>query len=154
MAFVDRRIGIHVTQINRSALVHYSCEKMFALINDIEKYPQFMDGCIEAKVLQLGENWLEARLTLAKAGIQHSFITRNQLRGPYEMTMTLVEGPFKKLVGQWQFHALSEEACKVSLVLSFEFKSRLLAMAAGKWFELMANKQVDALCKRAKQVYG
>ncbi|MCE3252687.1 MAG: ubiquinone-binding protein [Cellvibrio sp.] len=140
-------------RVERSALVHYSAAQMFELINDIEAYPQFMDGCIGAKILARGDDWLEARLELSKAGVNQSFITRNQLQPPHSMSMDLVDGPFKYLRGVWRFTPLGEHACKVTFELEFELQNRLLGMAAGKLFEAVSNKQVDALCARAKQVY-
>lgn len=141
-------------KVQRSALVQYSAQQMFDLVNDIETYPQYMDGCVGAKILRREDDWLEARLDLQKAGVTQSFITRNHLQPPICMTMTLVDGPFSKLHGCWRFTPLSVAACKVSFELEFELKNRLLGMAVGKLFEAVANRQVDALCARAQTVYG
>jgi ribosome-associated toxin RatA of RatAB toxin-antitoxin module len=143
-----------VYKVERSALVNYSAQQMFDLINDIEAYPQFMEGCVGAKILARGDNWLEARLELSKAGVSQSFVTRNQLQPPLSMSMTLVDGPFKFLSGVWRFQPLGDAACKVSLGLEFELSNRLLGLAVGKLFEAVSNKQVDSLCARAKVVYG
>lgn len=140
--------------MQRSALVNYSAQQMFDLVNDIEAYPQYMEGCVGAQVLQREADWLEARLELSKAGVTHNFVTRNHLQAPTTMTMTLVDGPFSRLQGCWNFTPLNDSACKVSFELEFALKNRLLGMAVGKLFENLANKQVDALCARAKQIYG
>ncbi len=143
-----------MAHIERSALVAFSDQKMFDLVNDIEAYPHYMDGCIGADVLSRDEFEITARLDLSKLGMRHSFTTRNQLEPPRSMTMVLVEGPFKSMGGQWSFKSLSEDACKVSLSLDFEFSNALVAKAASKWFESVANELVDGLCRRAIQVYG
>lgn len=143
-----------MARIERSALVAFSAEKMFALVNDIAAYPQFMDGCKGAEVLEQSETEVVARLDLSKAGISHSFVTRNQLTPPTSMTLSLEEGPFSHLQGEWSFHVLADDACKVSLQLEFEFSNKLIAMAASKWFEGVANQLVDGLVKRAQVVYG
>ncbi len=139
--------------LERSALVHYSAQQMFDVVNDIEAYPQYMEGCVGAKILQRGDDWLEARLELSKAGVSQTFVTRNHLQAPTLMTLSLVDGPFRSLEGAWRFMPLAEDACKVSFSLSFELQNRLLGMAVGKLFESVTNKQVDALCARAKQIY-
>lgn len=139
--------------VKRSALVTYSAQQMFALVNDIEAYPQYMDGCTSAKILKREGDWLEARLELSKAGVTQSFVTRNLLQPPERMSMTLVDGPFKRLEGCWQFTPLAVDACKVSFELEFELQNKLLGLAVGKLFETVASKQVDALCARAKHVY-
>ncbi|WP_045857803.1 type II toxin-antitoxin system RatA family toxin [Teredinibacter purpureus] len=141
-------------RIERSALVMFSAEQMFALVNDFEAYPEFMSGCVGAELLARGENWLEARLDLEMAGIRQSFVTHNTLHAPDSMHLRLVDGPFKSLEGQWDFQPLSEEACKVSFWIEFEFSNRLVALAAGKLFEHAASEQVTALCNRAKHIYS
>ena len=140
--------------VNRSALVSYSAQQMFDLVNDIEAYPQYMDGCVGAKVLKREGDWLEARLDLSRAGVHQSFITRNHLQAPVSMSMTLVDGPFKRLQGGWKFTPLADNACKVSFELEFELQNRLIGLAIGKLFETVANKQVDALCERARHIYS
>lgn len=139
--------------VKRSALVTFSARQMFDLVNDIEAYPQYMDGCIGATILSRGDDWLEARLELSKAGVTQAFVTRNQLQAPERMTMQLVDGPFKRFQGCWSFTPLAPDACKVSFELEFELQNKLLGMAVGKLFEAVASRQVDALCARAKQVY-
>ncbi|MDN3640914.1 type II toxin-antitoxin system RatA family toxin [Simiduia curdlanivorans] len=140
--------------IERSALVGFSCAQMYELVNDVARYPEFMAGCSGAEILAQDEHTLTARLSLSKAGFQHSFVTRNRLEPPHEMHMQLVEGPFKHFDGYWRFKALGDLGCKVSFQLCFEFDSRLLAVAASKLFEKVASQQVDSLCLRAQQLYG
>lgn len=139
--------------VKRSALVTFSAGQMFDLVNDIEAYPQYMDGCTGATILRRGDDWLEARLELSKAGITQVFVTRNQLQAPERMTMALVDGPFKRFQGCWSFTPLAADACKVSFELEFELQNKLLGMAVGKLFEAVASRQVDALCERARQIY-
>ena len=139
--------------ITRSALVDFSAQQMFDLINDIDAYPQFMSGCIASEILEKQADQVTARLTLGKSGIQQSFVTCNELTPPHLMVMRFVEGPFSSFEGRWQFQPLSESACKVSLDLQFEFSSPILAMTVGRWFEQTAGQQVDALCQRAEEVY-
>ena len=143
-----------MAKIERSALVMFTDQQMFDLVNDIEAYPEFMNGCVGAQILIHEGGELEARLNLSQMGMSYSFITRNRLEPPKRMTMSLVEGPFKHLTGVWTFNPLSSAACKVILELEFEFSNRLVSRAATKWFEVIASEQVDSLCRRAKQVYG
>ena len=113
-----------------------------------------MPGCVAADVFNRGENWLEARLVLSRLGIKQSFSTRNILDAPNSMSMSLLEGPFEQFEGQWLFHALNEQACKVIFRLEFKVGPGLAALALPKLMELSASEQVDALCKRAKQCFS
>lgn len=140
--------------IERSALVEYSAPQMYALVNDVENYPHFMRGCVGAEVLRQGDGFVEARLDLRMGALEKSFVTRNTLVPHEAIEMHLLQGPFRTLEGLWTFRALSETACKVSLSLSFEFESKLLALAADPWFEGVGNQLVSALVERAKEVYG
>jgi ribosome-associated toxin RatA of RatAB toxin-antitoxin module len=143
-----------MTIIQRSALVPYGAEAIYQLVNAVETYPQFMDGCVGAKILAQDSTQMEARLDLAKGGMRYSFVTRNRLFPPNRIELELVEGPFDKFSGEWAFQPLQDHASKVSLHLEFELSSRLLGFAARKIFDGIANQMVDALVKRAHQVYG
>jgi len=143
-----------MTSINRSALVEYSAQQMFDLVNDIEHYPKFMQGCISAKVLSQSDTELVGELRLSKAGISQQFTTKNMLHRPERIDMSLVEGNFTQFTSQWLFDALTTNACKLSLSMEFEFKSGLMGFAAEKLFSNSANNLVDAIVQRAHEVYG
>jgi len=127
---------------------------MFDLVNDFERYPEFLSGCSNAELLERDEDHLKGRLTLSKAGMQQSFVTRNDLYAPERIELSLVDGPFKRLQGTWLFTPLGENACKVSLEMDFEFSNRLLGMAFGKLFSQVAGQMVDAFTRRADQLYA
>lgn len=140
--------------VNQSALVAYSAEQMYRLVNDYEKYPQFISGCIGAKTLSLGENELNAELTIQKLGISQRFSTHNTMIPNEKITMQLLEGPFRHLSGAWTFQPFDEQSCKISLQLEFEFESPLVAMVFGKIFNELTLKMVNAFKQRAKEIYG
>jgi ribosome-associated toxin RatA of RatAB toxin-antitoxin module len=143
-----------MTVINRSALLPYSARQLFDLVSDVESYPSYMDGCVGARVLRRDEDSLEARLDLARGGIKQSFSTRNRMLGAREITLELLDGPFEYFTGHWDFTALSDSACKMSLYLEFKFKSTLLGAAASRLFDQATNNMVDAVSRRATQLYG
>ncbi len=140
-------------RIERSALVMYSCQQMFDVVNDVASYPEFVPGCAGAEVLSASEESMVARLDLNKAGLKQSFVTRNKLENSRSICLALEDGPFKTLRGEWSFQALSDSACKVVFWLEFEFSNALLTKTAGKIFEKVASEQVDAMCNRAAQKY-
>lgn len=140
--------------VERSALVLFSARQMYELVNDVEAFPQFMDGCVGAKVLRQGEGFVEARLDLRKGKLQQSFATRNRLVSGERIDMELLHGDaLKSLTGTWHFQNLGDVGCKVSLRLEFEFKNRLIALAAEPLFEKIANQLVDSVCRRADALY-
>ncbi|MFZ4834199.1 type II toxin-antitoxin system RatA family toxin [Rouxiella sp. Mn2063] len=141
-------------QISRSALVPYSVEQMYKLVNDVDAYPQFLPGCTGSRVLDQDEGSMVAAVDVSKAGISKTFTTRNTLVNNQRIDMQLVDGPFRKLMGGWKFIALSPEACKVELNLDFEFTNKLIELAFGKIFKELAGSMVQAFSSRAKEVYG
>jgi len=140
--------------IQRTALVPYSADQMFALVDDIEAYPDFLPWCRSATVLSRDADEVRATIEIAKGSVRRSFTTLNRLQPGKMIEMRLIEGPFRHLQGFWRFEELEEGACKVSLDLEFEFSSRMVAMVVGPVFNQVANSLVDAFCKRAEQVYG
>ena len=145
-------------RIERTALLPYSADQMFLVVNDVRSYPDFLPWCVEARVIAEDDTEMTARLTVAKAGIHQSFTTRNTLQRPTRIDIALLEGPFKMLAGGWQFHALgeneAEQPCKVELHLSFEFERRLMDLTFGKVFQLITDSMVDTFCARADALYA
>ncbi|UBB26752.1 type II toxin-antitoxin system RatA family toxin [Pseudoxanthomonas japonensis] len=129
--------------IRRSALVEHAASRMFDLVNDIPAYPRRFDWCRGAEIIETGEQRLVARLDLGLGSLSTWFTTENTLDRPHRIDMKLVDGPFRKLHGQWEFHALDESACKVSLTLEFEPSSRLLLPALTLGFQGLADRMVD-----------
>ncbi|CAM4101309.1 SRPBCC family protein [Vibrio neonatus] len=140
-------------QVTRSALVSFSAEQMFNLVNDVARYPEFLPGCSGSKVHEADENKMVASVDVAKAGISKTFTTHNVLHAGRRIEMNLVDGPFKRLQGDWFFTPLDEGACKIELKLEFEFSSRMIEMAFGKIFNELTSNMVSAFTQRAKQIY-
>lgn len=139
--------------VEKSALVHHTAEEMYNLVADVGAYQDFLPWCRSSRLISSEEDRICGEIEVYRAGISQKFTTCNDIDPGRRMTIKLVEGPFKKLEGAWEFHALGENACKVCLRLDFEFSGRLINAAFGKVFALIANELVDAFCKRADEVY-
>jgi len=144
-----------VTLISRNALVPYSEEEMYVLVDNIETYPTFLPWCRSTEVIFRNELEVQATIEIARGALNKSFTTLNRMQKNKMIEMRLVKGPFKHLHGYWRFDALKDSsASKISLDLDFEFESKLIALAVGPVFNQIANSMVDAFCKRAVEVYG
>jgi len=141
-------------KVNRSALVPYSAAEMFALVDNIEAYAEFLPWCASAKVHVRTGDLVEATLDIRRAGIHKSFKTRNQLRTNERIDISLVSGPFRHLAGGWRFQALEDRACKVSLQLEFDFEHAIASLFFGRVFAEISNSLVDAFTRRANDVYS
>ncbi len=140
--------------ISRSALVPFSVVQMYAIVDDIESYGEFLPWCSGTDVISRDEDEVRASICISKAGFNKSFATCNRLQKNKMIEMRLLEGPFKQLEGFWRFDALAEDACKVSLDLQFEFSSKIVGATFGPIFGQIASSLVDSFLKRAKQIYG
>ncbi|MEG1832122.1 MAG: type II toxin-antitoxin system RatA family toxin [Burkholderiaceae bacterium] len=140
--------------VDRSLLVHYSAEQMFELVADVEHYPQFLPWCSGSRVVRDREGGADATVELDYRGIKSHFTTRNDLRFPEQIRMSLLDGPFRSLTGHWSFIALRPGACKVQLTLHYEFASSLLGRALAPVFEHVAHSMIESFESRAEQVYG
>jgi ribosome-associated toxin RatA of RatAB toxin-antitoxin module len=141
-------------EIRRSALVPVPPQRMFELINDIERYPQFVPGCHAAEVLERNGDLVRARLTVGAGALRTSFTTRNLLEPHRCIQMDLEEGPFRSLTGRWTLEPVQMSdltGCSVQLVLRFEVKGGLTGLALGPLVERMAASLVDAFVLRARQ---
>lgn len=135
--------------IRRTALVEHSAARMFGLVNDVRAYPSRFDWCDGATVIDEAPDRMRARLDLRLGAFRTWFVTENRLAPPHHIDLQLVEGPFRRLRGRWEFHALDESACRVTLTLEFESSLPLLGSAFALGFQGLADRMVDDFVRAA-----
>ena len=143
--------------VHKSVLIWYSPAEMFAMVTDVASYPQFLPWCDRASVEEQTAQGMVAKVGISIAGIRQSFTTRNWHEPDQKVSLTLVNGPFSKLEGNWNFLPLgdgSQRACKVEFTLCYDFDNKTLAALVGPVFDKIAGSLVDAFVKRASQIYG
>lgn len=140
--------------VQKSVLVGHSAQQMFALVDAVEAYPQFLPWCDKAKVIYRDTTRTRATIHINYHGVKHSFTTENTKEPSHVISVRLVEGPFRILDGEWRFIALAEHACKVDFRLHYEFSSRILEKLVGPVFSYVANTMVDAFVRRAEKIHG
>ncbi len=140
--------------VERSALVTYTAAQMFALVNDVSRYPEFLPWCVGAQVQELSATERTATLKVARGVLQAQFTTRNQLTPDARIQMHLTHGPFRDLSGEWRFDAIGERGSRVKFRVEFEFKNMLTAAAFNSVFESLCGGIVEAFVQRAREVYG
>jgi len=143
-----------MVSIKRNAVVPYTPSQMFFLVDDIERYPEFLPWCKASQILERTDDEVKATLTLAKGGIEKSFTTLNRNQKNKMIEVRLISGPFKHLEGFWLFQNIGDNMCKVKLDLEFELANNLISFAIGPIFQQIANSLVEAFCERAKAVYA
>ena len=139
--------------VTKSVLVTYSATQMFALVDDVESYPRFLPWCGGARVLDQAPGRKTARIDIDYHGVRAHFTTDNVNRPPDSIVITLNDGPFRHLHGEWRFRVLGELGCSVEFDLAYEFATTLLDKAIGPVFGHIANTLIDAFVRRADVVY-
>lgn len=143
-----------MAEVLKSVLVPYTSMEMYELVDRVEEYPQFLPWCGGTELHRRDEGITEATIHIHYMQIRQHFTTQNLKVYPQEMAISLKRGPFRKLEGYWRFKALGDAACKIELVLHYEFSTHLFEKALGPVFGYVANSLVDAFVQRAEQVYG
>ena len=139
-------------EVKRSALVNKSPAVVFALINDVDSYPQFLPWCTHSKVQSRSEREIIATIGVKRGPLQSEFTTRNELEPDRRILMHLVSGPFRMLEGEWLLTPIGADGCRAELTMRFAFKSSLSAMLFEQKFAETATSLVDAFVARARSI--
>ncbi|NLC24682.1 MAG: type II toxin-antitoxin system RatA family toxin [Oxalobacter sp.] len=141
--------------VHKTAIVGYTAEKMYALVEDVEKYPEFLPWCIKTSLEPHSQDHtVSATLFIDFHGLKHSFTTRNHNMPSTSISMFLEKGPFKRLDGKWSFTPLPEGRSRVDLELNYEFSNRLFEKMLAPIFDMVSITLVDSFHQRARTVYG
>jgi coenzyme Q-binding protein COQ10 len=136
---------------------------MFALVDDIERYTEFLPWVSGAQLLDRTERERTGRLEMSRAGLREQFTTRNIVVPPGRLEMRLLDGPFRVLEGVWTFDAILDQTAgeaqvargtRIGLALRFEFKSRMTDLLLASKVVSSCDTLVDAFAKRARDIYG
>lgn len=140
--------------VEKSVLIRHSAQQMFDLVDRVEDYPAFLPWCNRTELKFRDAQKTAATLFINYRSVKSHFTTENEKEAPLWMNIRLVDGPFRRLEGRWQFRPLADDACKIEFQLSYEFSSRMFEKIIGPVFSQIANTFVDAFVKRASEVYG
>ena len=138
-------------QISRSAIIGRSAQTLYALVEDIESYPEFLPWCAGARVRERTPQRTVATLSVGVKGVRHSFTTENSNTPCRSIDMRLLEGPFKRFAATWRFTPLEPRAAKIEFSLEYEFANRVVARALEPLFKRIADSMVEAFARRARE---
>jgi ribosome-associated toxin RatA of RatAB toxin-antitoxin module len=140
--------------VERSALVPFTAAQMFALVDDVARYPEFLPWCTGSRVERPSDTERVATVKVARGVLRTEFTTRNDLVLDSSIVMHLLDGPFENLTGEWRFAPIGERGSRVEFRVEFAFKNRLSAAAFNAVFESMCGTIVDAFAQRARAIYA
>lgn len=137
-------------EVKRSALIAEAPARMYQIINDVERYPEFVPGCTGARIVSRKDNEMVASLNIKRGPLNAEFTTRNLLEPDKRVLMQFVSGPFRVLEGLWTLTPLGDLGCRVELEMRFEFANRVAGALFEPLFENTAASLVDAFVQRAR----
>jgi coenzyme Q-binding protein COQ10 len=131
----------------------FTPEQLYALVADIERYPEFLPWCVGARIRERGPNLVVADLVIGFKMFRESFTSRVALDPPQRIDVTYAEGPFRHLTNHWTFTAVPG-GCRIDFFVDFAFKSRLMQRVIEMLFGEAVRRMVGAFEKRARDLYG
>lgn len=137
-------------ELTESALVARLPERIYRLVEDVERYPEFVPGCTSAQVLERHDREMLARLGVRRGPLRIEFTTRNELDPGRAVHMHLVSGPFRVLEGHWRFTPVASNGCRIDFALRFQFANALKAVLFEPLLEETAAQLVRAFVARAQ----
>jgi len=137
-------------EMTRTALVARVPQRLYELVEDVERYPEFVPGCAAAQVLERQDHQMLARLAVRRGPLRTEFTTRNELDPGRAVHMYLVEGPFRVLEGHWRFTPVASNGCRIDFSLRFQFANALKSVLFEPLFEETAAQLVRAFVARAQ----
>ena len=135
--------------VAKSVIVPHPCATLFALVDAVEDYPDFLPWCSGAEVFERSDRVTRARIDIDYRGLRAAFTTRNAKRPPHEMDLALVDGPFERFEGRWRFAALGEAGCRIELVMDYELASGAMQALLAPVFAHVAQTLVERFVERA-----
>jgi len=135
--------------VRKSVLVAQAAETMFALVEEVERYPEFLPWCTSTQVYERTSHTIRARLDIAYRGLRTHVTTRNEVEAPHRMTLELVDGPFERFDGEWRFTPLGEAGCRVDFTLDYRLVGGPLDILMSRFFDHVADTLVERFVERA-----
>ena len=132
----------------------YRCEQIFDLVADIERYPVFLSGWQEARIIEQTDDHMRVTQRLSLPLLSQSFISTARLERPSRLSIHSNDGPFRDLHINWLFQAFGAEHCEVELAVSMKLKSRILDRLTGAFNETAARDILSRFESRADELYA
>lgn len=142
-----------MAQVKKTVIINHSAGRMFLLVDDVLKYPEFLPWCGGVDLIEQNDHLTTATLHISYHGLRQKFTTENTKVFPDSMSIQLIDGPFKHLDGTWKFIPLNDEACKIEFSLNYEFSNQFLEKIIAPVFSHIANTFVDGFVIRADKIY-
>ena len=135
-------------------VLHHPAEQLFDLVADMEKYPEFLPWCVDARIRRREGSLIVADLVIGYRVFRERFTSTVVLNRPDRIDVTYAEGPFRYLNNHWIFVPEGSDSCTIDFFVDFEFHSRVLQVVAERVFGEAVKLMVHAFERRADELFG
>lgn len=135
-------------------VLHHPAEQLFDLVADVEKYPEFLPWCVDARIRRREDSLVVADLVIGYRVFRERFTSTVVLSRPDRIDVTYAEGPFRYLNNHWIFVPEGSDSCTIDFFVDFEFHSRVLQVVAERVFGEAVKLMVHAFERRADELFG
>ncbi|MCE2494221.1 MAG: type II toxin-antitoxin system RatA family toxin [Alphaproteobacteria bacterium] len=135
-------------------VLHHPAEQLFDLVADVEKYPEFLPWCVDARIRRREDSLVVADLVIGYRVFRERFTSTVVLNRPDRIDVTYAEGPFRYLNNHWIFVPEGSDSCTIDFFVDFEFHSRVLQVVAERVFGEAVKLMVHAFERRADELFG
>ncbi len=141
-------------KIRESKHLNYSCQQMFDLVADVDRYPEFLPWVVATRVRSDSATQMTADMLVGFKAIRESFTSRVTKERPCTILVHYVDGPLRDLDNCWTFEPAGENACEIDFCVDFAFKNKVFEALAGQYADRAFRKMVAAFETRADELYG
>lgn len=135
-------------------VLHHPPEQLFDLVADVEKYPEFLPWCVDARIRRREGDLIVADLVIGYRVFRERFTSTVALDRPHRIDVTYSDGPFRYLNNHWTFAPEGPDSCVIDFFVDFEFRSRVLQAVVGRVFGEAVKVMVHAFERRADELFG
>ena len=136
-------------KIYKEEEINVTMSIIFNLINNIEEYPKFLPWCKKTEVTKESENSQIGKIFISKSFINWSFSTKNIIDRNKSISLSLIDGPFDKLDGSWNFKEIDDNNTLVSLEINYKFKNSLIELSIEPIFTTIMNSILESFVDQA-----
>lgn len=146
-------------QYETTRVVKHSPDQMFALVADVERYPEFLPMCealsIRSRRERDGVTLLVADMTVGYKAIRETFTSQVVLKpADNRIDVKYIDGPFRYLNNRWRFEEAPGGGTSIHFFIDYEFKNRILGALMGAMFDRAFRMFAEAFEKRADAIFG
>ena len=135
-------------------VLHHPPEQLFDLVAAVDKYPEFLPWCVDARIRRREESLIVADLVIGYRVFRERFTSTVVLNRPDRIDVTYSKGPFRYLNNHWIFIPMGPDSCTIDFFVDFEFQSRVLQLMVARVFGEAVKVMVHAFERRADELFG